>query len=368
MSTVTSREATRLAAGQMSGLVVSGLGVLFGVVEFAHILAMTTPMGIVLEAVVPFLGALGLVVAGSLLWTGAYEYDALPTGRVVGWVLVGMAVLGVIFLWILAHQVIRGGQFHHAHFILVNNLIAGSLLGFVVGTYDARSQAYRRRIEQEQLKHGFLNRELRHHVLNGLTVILGRIDRIEKQVDGDVLEDARTIRKHGREITERVENVRQIARTFTDEEPTSLEPQHLPTVLRNVAEEIDDRYERATVELDVDDDVGDVLADQYLPIVFENLLSNGVEHNDLETPTVTLTAASSENGVTVTVADDGPGFTEREREALLEWDASSDGRVGMGVGLAIVKVLVDRYRGRVWLDDDQSSGAVISVELRTASD
>jgi signal transduction histidine kinase len=41
---------------------------------------------------------------------------------------------------------------------------------------------------------------------------------------------------------------------------------------------------------------------------------------------------------------------------------------GTGVGLYLVRTLVDGYGGDVWIDDNDPRGSVFSVRLRTASD
>lgn len=72
-------------------------------------LVFITPFGILVESVLPFLGAVGLVVAGTV-WTRGYAYDDADVPRVVGWTVVGMGEMALIFLWILSHQLIRGGD------------------------------------------------------------------------------------------------------------------------------------------------------------------------------------------------------------------------------------------------------------------
>lgn len=356
----------RSLPGNQWGAVVSGLGVVFGVAEFVHIDAMSTPLGIALEAVLPLLGAGGLVVAGFLLWTERYVYNDVDVPRVVGWTVVGMVGLAVIFLWILAHQLIQDAQFHHAHFILINNLIAGSLIGFVIGTYDARSRSYQRSAHQERLKHEFLNRELRHHVLNGMQIILGGIESIEHRSDSPPPEAVATMRQRGEEIADRVENVRRIAQAFTEAEAVTLDQQDLSTALTETVERMDARYEGAVVSMDVPNGIT-VYADQFLSSVFENLLSNAIEHNDADPSRVRVSLTMDEESAVVRIADNGPGMPTEHRGSPLTWEERPGEETRTGIGLAIVNVLVDRYGGRFWVEDDDSSGAVATVELARVS-
>jgi hypothetical protein len=119
-------------------------GLAFALVELLHMREMTNPLGIIVEAVLPFFGALLLFGIGLVLWTSRFGYEAWQVPRVVAWIAGGMAVMALVFLWLLTHQAIRGAHFHHAHFLGVNNLVVGGLAGFVVGSYDVRRKASQR--------------------------------------------------------------------------------------------------------------------------------------------------------------------------------------------------------------------------------
>lgn len=350
--------------GNWWGVLVAGLGFALGFVELFHIQAMSDPLAIVLEAILPFIGAIGLVMAGYILWSERYIYNRLYVQRVVAWTIAGIFGLGVIFVWILAHQFFRGGSFHHAHFILVNNLIAGGLIGFVVGTYDARTQTYKQSIDQERLKLEFLHRELRHHILNALNIILGQIDLVEQELDGSSDRLSRALRE-ATEIVNRVEEVRMITDAFTDDTVTTLSRQNLSKQLIEVIEATENRFQDASIEATIPDNL-EVQADQYISAVFENLIRNAIEHNDKPTPEVEVSATQTEDLVKVFIEDNGPGLSESRKDSLSQWSESSKVDIGKGVGLAIVTVLVDRYEGEMKVEDNDPTGTRVTVEFPKA--
>ena len=73
-------------------------------------------------------------------------------------------------------------------------------------------------------------------------------------------------------------------------------------------------------------------------------------------------------GLVITVADDGPGIAEDEREALLRRGGRLDEQEpGHGLGLAIVRDLVDAYRGTLALGRSASLGGLaVSISLPQA--
>lgn len=98
-----------------------------------------------------------------------------------------------------------------------------------------------------------------------------------------------------------------------------------------------------------------------------NLLDNALKY----TPAggaVTLTTHAEPHAVVLTVSDNGPGVPAAEREAvfrrLYRGDSSRSQR-GLGLGLSLVKAIVEAHGGTVVLDDAPGGGARFSVRLPT---
>ncbi len=89
--------------------------------------------------------------------------------------------------------------------------------------------------------------------------------------------------------------------------------------------------------------------------VFQNLIGNAVKHHDHPaTGHVRVGARAGADGPEFTVTDDGPGVPERFRErvfGMFQTLKPRDEVEGSGMGLAIVKKLIDRQGGRIWLAD-----------------
>jgi len=86
-------------------------------------------------------------------------------------------------------------------------------------------------------------------------------------------------------------------------------------------------------------------------------VENAIEHNT-GTPEVTIDVGARERDTVVTVADDGEGFTERERETAFEAGDAGDS----GFGLYAVNVLVTDCGGDVDIRDrDEGSAVVVTL-------
>jgi len=76
------------------------------------------------------------------------------------------------------------------------------------------------------------------------------------------------------------------------------------------------------------------------------------------------TSAGSEQ-VEIFVRDTGPGLTPEVRLRVFEPFFSTKTQ-GLGMGLAIVRSIVERHRGRVYADNEDGGGAVFRVQLPVA--
>ncbi len=75
-----------------------------------------------------------------------------------------------------------------------------------------------------------------------------------------------------------------------------------------------------------------------------------------------MTVDEQPETVTVTVADDGPGIPDKERERLFERKSTNH-----GLGLYLSRILANRYGGTVDLADTGPDGSVFVVALPRAS-
>ena len=99
--------------------------------------------------------------------------------------------------------------------------------------------------------------------------------------------------------------------------------------------------------------------------VLANLVDNAVKY----TPAggkVSLAAETRDNRVLITVSDTGPGVPADEQEKiwqrLYRGDHSRSQR-GLGLGLAMVKALVEAHGGRATVANQPAGGAVFTVDL-----
>ena len=104
---------------------------------------------------------------------------------------------------------------------------------------------------------------------------------------------------------------------------------------------------------------------EQLARVVRNLLDNADRHASSR---VALSLQNGTEAVELTVEDDGPGSAPEDRERVFErFTRLDDGRArddgGLGLGLSMVKTIVERHGGTIVVDESPLGGARFAVRL-----
>ena len=170
--------------------------------------------------------------------------------------------------------------------------------------------------------------------LGHLDMLMDRIHRMEALLD-DLLEFSRAGRVRSEPEPVRIEDI-------VEETVAVLAP----------PQEFSVRYEGGDLEL--------MTSRVELEQILRNLIGNAVKHRDRDDGEIVVSATRTAIGVEITVADDGPGIPEQYHERIFEMFHTlrpADEVEGSGVGLALVRKLVEAAGGTVTVDSRAGEGA-----------
>ncbi len=106
---------------------------------------------------------------------------------------------------------------------------------------------------------------------------------------------------------------------------------------------------------------------QQLVALFQNLFSNALRYcRKDEPPRVVVSGGKGEEGVSISVADNGIGIEPQYHERIFQVFQRLHSRgeyEGTGIGLAIVRRIVERHGGRVWVESELGKGATFHFTL-----
>lgn len=246
------------------------------------------------------------------------------------------------------------------------------------GAFRVRRTAYETRIEKEAVveeKQALLESRARfvamlsHDMKNPLGAVLGFTDLLREQPPQS--EEERREMLDDIEVAAR--RALRLAVDFVDAtriEQGRLEIHRVPASLNEIVERVlrqeraAARSRRITLEARLSPDVPVLALDPgLLERVVANLVGNALK---FPLPGTRVRVATARRGaeVVLTVADQGPGVPAEERARLFEpFRAGRSETKSSGLGLFIVKSVVEAHGGRVTADDAEGGGSVFAVSL-----
>jgi signal transduction histidine kinase len=153
-------------------------------------------------------------------------------------------------------------------------------------------------------------------------------------------------------------------------------------LIQEAVQAIEPRTDRHELSMSVSlpDDLAPVWGDpQHLRQIMDNLLDNAVRYTPAQ-GRITIWAAQADlqdrqdgrqKYVVVSVRDTGVGIPAEEQERIFEKFYRADNPLtveagGTGVGLAIVRSLVEAHGGRVWVESEPGAGSTFSFTVPTS--
>lgn len=212
-----------------------------------------------------------------------------------------------------------------------------------------------------------------HELRTPLTVLGGSADLLLRGFVGELSQEQRQLieamNKHSQSMTRLLNNVITIANL----ESGTLEFELEPVALRAIVDELEWSYRTSIraknlrLEITVPDELPDVIADSHqLRHVLSQLLDNA--HRYTQSGMISITAVMEQSHVRVDIRDTGPGIDSEVSANLFNRfvrgvEGINSAERGIGLGLAIAKILIERQGGTIWLAETSHQGSTFSFTL-----
>ncbi len=236
-----------------------------------------------------------------------------------------------------AHAVLSWDHFDEAS-------VAGSLAEAVA----------RRDLEDVNKTLKVVNSILRHDVMNNLTVIGGGLEIYKLKKDEKFLTSSVNAVERSVDLIKKMKEVEMVV------SPKELKPMRMRETIDSVLQ----RYIAKGIAFQVDGDAT-VVADEALTSVIDNLINNAVVHSGSQVVEITVNPGS-EGEPEVRVADQGVGIPDDVKPKVWQ-EGYKHGKGGQsGLGLYIVKKVMERYGGTATVEDNMPKGTVFVLRFRAA--
>lgn len=232
-------------------------------------------------------------------------------------------------------------------------------VGYTVISRDITSQ---KRLEKKLIKHNQDLEQFTYLASHDLKTPLRGIESLAKWIEednADILKEGskkhlKLLRQRVTRIIDMIDGILHYARIGLENvEITKIETKSL---LKEIIESL---HPPDTFTFEYSDNLP-VFYGPKLPLtqVLSNLISNSIKHHHSKIGKIKISVHEEGNHYCFSVADDGPGIEPEYHEKIFRMFEKLESSDSTGIGLSIVKKIVEQYGGRVTVESEKGKGAI----------
>ncbi len=183
----------------------------------------------------------------------------------------------------------------------------------------------------------------------------------------------RTIYNKANEMDHLINELSFYSKITTNRMPYAFDQVDVRSFFDDAAEEYKDELQSKNIEFSYDNEVKPgvkIIADvEQIQRVMNNIVSNSVKYMDKDEKHIRLSVKEVNDEIQVEIADNGMGIDKKNIARIFDrfyrTDSSrNSSRGGSGIGLSIVKKIIEDHGGRVWAQSTEGEGTSMYFVLR----
>jgi signal transduction histidine kinase len=182
------------------------------------------------------------------------------------------------------------------------------------------------------------NKELSEQTIEYLSMIEGKVEKMDYLIEGVLM-------------YAKIDKVEKLA-----------EKVNTTKIIQNIINII---YIPSHISVTITGELPVITADQFrVQQLFQNLISNAVNYIDKPIGLVEVSCIEESENYIFLVKDNGPGIAKENQTKIFEIFQSleSSGK-STGLGLSIVKKIIDIYEGEIWIESELGLGTTFFIKL-----
>lgn len=206
-------------------------------------------------------------------------------------------------------------------------------------------------------------KQVAHEIKNPLTPMRLTVQSFERRFDPEDPEIYAKIKEYSNTLIQQIDTMSSIASAFSnfaDMPAQQSELLNVPKIVKLSLDIFNERY--INYESDQEEIMANFDRTQLIRVV-TNLVKNAVQATVLcEDPRIVVEVTETENTVSISVNDNGIGITEENKAKIFEPKFTTKSS-GMGLGLAMVKNIMETYNGSITFTADNERGTTFTVSF-----
>lgn len=290
------------------------------------------------------------------------------------------AALGIVLTYVMTRSLLRplsivakgAGQLAKGHFDIWLEVRSKDEIGQVADTFNTLAQDLKK---HEETRDSFVA-NVSHELRSPLTSMQGLLQGI---IDGTIPENERLhylniVLDETKRMNTLVNDLLDLTRLDSGQFPMEIAAVDVNEMIRRILITFESKIDvkNLMVEVDFQNEREEVEADpNRLRQVLQNLIDNAIKFADYGGRLRISTMDEGENSVLVSVNNSGEPIPRSSLPYLFDRfykgdESHSRVKEGTGIGLSIVKTILEQHRQKIWVESDTMGGTTFSFTLRRA--
>ena len=258
-------------------------------------------------------------------------------------------------------------------------LLAGAAIWWYVHTRLKRAERrHQREMEQlnamkeQEVREARLNffTMIAHEIRTPVSLIIGPLEKLMRKEDGGVRkEEIKVIDRNAHRLLELVNQLLDFRKVEQQSLVMHFASQNIHELIESVSERFAPTFEQGGKRLTVeypDEHFTAIVDREAVTKVVSNLLTNANKYTKDEVRLICVVEPDGEH-FRIVVSDNGVGIREEDRQRIFEpFFQAMDNKPGTGIGLSIVKNIVDMHHGTISVESEVGKGSTFTVVLPVA--
>lgn len=257
-------------------------------------------------------------------------------------------------------------------------LMICALIGIIIYMRRLDEKKHQEKIEKiknEQEKEVYNSKiafftNVAHEIRTPVSLIIGPLEEITKNthdLPDKVVRNINIINKNSKRLLTLVNQLLDFRKIEKQTIQVLLANANVYEFLQNIYERFSSFIENKNIEFNFTYDTCDFVTgidEENLTKVVSNMLNNASKYTT-DYIELHLDSRKGEDVFEITVIDNGPGIPEKEKENVFKpfYQVAENHKSGTGIGLYLVKLIVDAFYGEITLKDHENGGLVMTILL-----
>ncbi len=216
--------------------------------------------------------------------------------------------------------------------------------------------------KEAEKREEFLHSLLRHDLRNKTQIVQGYLELLQ---DYDLpVEAEEYVRKAEKGIGDSMDLIEKVRTLRSIDREEEIKEVGIGSMIKNVINERQLQAQEKGMEIEFEEIDSKVLGESLLEELFSNLIENSIKHSGGDK--IRVTSREKENECIITVEDDGQGISGEYKDKIFERGFKGEDTGGFGLGMYLVKQIIERYNGSIEVKDSELGGARFDIHLQKA--